>query len=269
MSVGFYELLQVPPDATPEAIRAAWQEQVAQVVRKLRAAEARHVDVAAIEARQAALKEAWDVLSDPARRRRYDRFRELSRTGLPADPEELWNAASSSLVDPAASAALEVIRALTDLRTGDGAPTPAGLPATGAASVEVVDDEPATGVTSAPVRRAPEPRPARPAGAALALDRSASAETLARLADQYGPTGAWLRALREMRHVTLDDLSATTRITQRFLDALERDAWHELPSGTFVRGYLKMVLKALEAGEGTDTDEMVEGYMSRFHRARG
>lgn len=269
MSVGFYELLQVSPEATPEAIRAAWQEQVAQVVRKLRAAEARQVDVAAIEARQAALKEAWEVLSDPVRRRRYDRFRELSRAGLPSDPEELWNAAASSLVDPAASAALEVIRALTDLRISDGAPATTSLPATGAASVEVVDEEGTTGVTSAPVRRAPEIRPARPAGAALVLDRSASAETLARLADQYGPTGAWLRALRELRRVTLEELSASTRITQRFLDALERDAWHELPSGTFVRGYLKMVLKALDAGDGIDIDEMVEGYMSRFHRARG
>lgn len=269
MSVGFYELLQVSPDAPPEVLRAAWQEQVAQVVRKLRAAEARNVDLAAIEARQVALKGAWEVLSDPARRRRYDRFRALSRAGLPSDPEELWNEASPSLVDPAAAAALEVIRALTELRTGDGPAALTTLPATAADTVSIEDDEAVTGVTTAPARRPPEPRPARPVGTPLPIDRSVPTETLGRLGDQYGPTGAWLRAVREHRKVSLADLSASTRITQRFLDALERDAWHELPSATFVRGYLRMAVKALEAGEGADVEDLVEGYMSRFHRARG
>ena len=63
MPIGFYELLQVSPDAPADAVRVAYQEQVAQVVRKLRAAEARQQDVAAIEARRSALGEAWAVLS--------------------------------------------------------------------------------------------------------------------------------------------------------------------------------------------------------------
>lgn len=274
MSVGFYEILQVPPDASPEAIRVAYQEQIAQVVRKQRAAEARQLDMAAIEARRLALKEAWEVLSDPARRRRYDRFRDLSRQSLPADAEALWREASRSLVEPAAAVALDVIRTLTTLRVDD-APPPAAvatpLPSSGAATVEIVDAE--TGVdgraVAASPRRAPEPRVARPQGAALALDRTVSAESLARLSDQYGPTGAWLRAVREARKVPIEDLSASTRITQRFLDAMERDAYHELPSATFVRGYLRMVVRALEALDGADLDDFVEGYMSRFHRARG
>ncbi len=100
---GFYELLQVAPDASPEALRAAYQEQVAQVVRRQRAAEARQGDTAPIEARRAALAEAWGVLSDPARRRRYDRFRELCKEGLPTDLDGLWARANASLVDPAAA----------------------------------------------------------------------------------------------------------------------------------------------------------------------
>lgn len=86
----------------------------------------------------------------------------------------------------------------------------------------------------------------------------------------YLRTGiAWLRAVREARKVPIEDLSASTRITQRFLDAMERDAYHELPCATFVRGYLRMVVRALEALDGADLDDFVEGYMSRFHRARG
>lgn len=278
--MGFYELLQVAPDAPLEAIRAAYQDQIAQVVRKLRALEARQQDVAPLEARRAALGEAYGVLSDPVRRRRYDRFRELARTGLPSDPEELWAQAGPSLVDPAAAAALEVVRTLTDLRVGEAV----GAPAPVVAEPEVVpvhvrppDAPPQADTVVVAVPRVPSTgtgqRPTRALSGpvlGLTLDRTVSSEDLARLLDQYGPTGAFLRAVRELRRIGLDQLSANTRISLRFLDALERDAYTDLPGATFVRGYLKMVLKALEAiASGTETDDFVEGYMSRFHRARG
>ncbi|MFZ5481009.1 MAG: helix-turn-helix domain-containing protein [Myxococcota bacterium] len=285
MAVGFYELLQVAPDAGSDAIRAAYQEQVAQVVRKLRAAEARQLDVSPIEARRAALGEAWAVLSDPARRRRYDRFRELSRTGLPSDPEELWAQAGPSLVDPAAAAAVEVVRTLSDLRVGEAL---AAVPAPPEPEVSPVrkraappPPEPVAEASfemPAPsIAPAPSPAPAR-ASAAVVRPSAAPAiqlgtipsEDLARLLDHYGPTGAFLRAVRELRRIPLDNLSGTTRITARFLDAMERDAYGDLPGATFVRGYLKMVVRTLEAiPPGPELDDFVEGYMSRFHRARG
>jgi Tfp pilus assembly protein PilN len=275
MPVGFYELLQVAPDAAVEQIRVAYQEQVAQVVRKQRAAEARQQDISAIEARRAALGEAWAVLSDAQRRRRYDRFRELAKGTLPADPEELWAQAGRSLVDPAAAAAVEVVRTLTDLRVGEAMGLPAPTPEPEVSPVLVRDDEPAAERLPSNRRLVETPRRATtsavvmPAAPALTLDRSIPAEDIARLSDQYGPTGAYLRAVREARRITLEALSASTRITLRFLDALERDAYAELPGATFVRGYLKMVARALESVDGPELDELVEGYMSRFHRARG
>ncbi|MES2640065.1 MAG: helix-turn-helix transcriptional regulator [Myxococcota bacterium] len=321
MSIGFYELLQVAHDAPPDAVRAAYQEQVAQVVRKLRAAEARQQDVAAIEARRAAIAEAWGVLSDPLRRRRYDRYRDLARGTLPADPDELWAQAGPSMIDPAAAAALHVVRTLTDLRVGEpvselGTAEPEisgvhvradrregrssesrehrGTEATdprpdlrGPERVQVrlaeAPHEPRSqesGVVVPPALVLPPPSVAmagrkpeapRPAPvSSLTIDRNVAAEDLARLLDQYGPTGAFLRATRELRRSTLPQLSATTRISLRFLDAMERDAYTDLPGATFVRGYLKMVVRALEAiPAGAEVDEFIEGYMSRFFRARG
>jgi hypothetical protein len=308
---GFYELLQVPPDASPEVLRAAYHEQVAQIVRRLRTAEAKQQDVAPIEARRTALADAWAVLSDPTRRRRYDRFRELARTGLPATLDELWAKAGASLVDPAAAAAVEGVRLLTDLRVGEpmiAAPPPpepevspvSVRPDSGrAARPEAPRAEPPRvaprpppterGVTRPVVAEAPGPAPvpatsevgaaprkpgdarSAPAPAAsLDLDRSVGAERLSRLLDQYGPTGAYLRAVRELRRIPLEQLSATTRVAIRFLDALERDAYNDLPSATYVRGYVRMVVLALEAvPPGPEADEMIDGYMSRFHRARG
>jgi hypothetical protein len=286
MPVGFYELLQIAPDATPEAVRAAWQDQVAQVVRKMRNAEAKKLDRAPIEARRLGLNEAYAVLSDPARRRRYDRFREISRTGLPTDPEELWRAAGPSLVDPGAAAAVEVIRSLTELKVGPPFSTQPERPATRevtspgfpAPTVSISEESPSVQplpsialepVDPAATRRATPTAARISPKAGPAIDRSASTEALARLFDQYGPTGAFLRAIRDVRRISTADLSVITRISQRFLDAMEADAYTDLPGSTFVRGYLKMVLRALEALDGSEMDEFVEGYMSRFNRARG
>ena len=296
MPVGFYELLQLAPDATGDAVRAAWQDQVAQVVRRMRSAEAKKLDRAPIEARRLALNEAYAVLSDPVRRRRYDRFREISRTGLPTDPDELWKIAGPSLADPGAAVAIEVIRSLTDLKVGppltDAAPaastrevTSPGFAAGSFAPNVTVEESasvpmlpvlpPATiaVASSDTASRSAAKATAKPAvppvKAGPVIDRTASAEALARLVDQYGATGAFLRSVREIRRLTPADLSTITRISQRFLDAMERDAFTELPGGTFVRGYLKMVVRGLEALEGSEIDEFIEGYMSRFHRARG
>lgn len=282
MPVGFYELLQIAPDASAEAVRAAWQEQVAQVVRKMRNAEAKKLDRAPIEARRLSLNEAYAVLSDPARRRRYDRFREVTRTGLPTEPDELWRAAGVSLVDPGAAAAVEVLRALTELKVGppfSAQPertqprevTNPGVPVAEVQPVAPTLPPPsiAPDAVESPAVRRPQPTARVAPASGPAIDRSASAEALARLFDQYGPTGAFLRATRDARRVSTADLSTLTRVSQRFLDAMERDAFTELPGATFVRGYLKMVLRALDALDPAETEEFIEGYMSRFHRARG
>ena len=95
-------------------------------------------------------------------------------------------------------------------------------------------------------------------------------EEVAKAVERAGTSGACLRAVRELRGLSLAELSTTTRISQRFLDALERDAYADLPAATFVRGYVKMVARALQiVGAGPELDNFVEGYMARFHRNRG
>ncbi len=51
---------------------------------------------------------------------------------------------------------------------------------------------------------------------------------------------------------------------------MEAENWGALPGATFVRGYLRMILRTLETpGTADEVEELVEGYMARFHRARG
>jgi curved DNA-binding protein CbpA len=263
---GFYEMLGVAEDADEPAIRTAYGQQVARLAGKLRAAESRQQDVAPLESRRAELQEAWSVLGDPVRRRRYDRFRELGKSGLPADPDEVWNAASRSLIDPAAAAALEVVRTLSDLRVGESVEVhlPAAEPEEGVVSrAAVVETGPAVPTRATAVsKRAP-----LPTREPLPMDRAVSREDMARLFDIYGPTGAFLKAARDLRRLTLEQLSNDTRVAIRFLDAIERDAFAELPGATFVRGYLKLAVRSLECLP--EVDEFVDDWMARYHRARG
>src|ERR1700733_14704879 len=85
----FYEVLGVGRDATPEEIQRAY--------RKL--ARTHHPDVnkdPAAERRFADISEAYDVLSDPDTRRRYDAFGPDFRQVPPDVDPETWTGASRS-----------------------------------------------------------------------------------------------------------------------------------------------------------------------------
>lgn len=51
--------------------------------------------------------------------------------------------------------------------------------------------------------------------------------------------GATLRAAREERALSIDQVSHDTRISARFLDALEADNYEALPAPVYVRGFLR------------------------------
>jgi cytoskeleton protein RodZ len=70
------------------------------------------------------------------------------------------------------------------------------------------------------------------------------------------PFGENLRREREMRGVSLEEISAATRIGTRFLQALEADQWDQLPGGVFNRGFIRAVARYL----GLDEDSLVAEY---------
>ena len=59
-----------------------------------------------------------------------------------------------------------------------------------------------------------------------------------------------------MRGVSLEEVSAATRISTRFLEAIESDRWDSLPGGVFNRGFIRSVARYL----GLDEDSMVAEY---------
>jgi cytoskeleton protein RodZ len=68
--------------------------------------------------------------------------------------------------------------------------------------------------------------------------------------------GESLRREREMRSVSLEEISATTKINLRFLHALEAEDFAKLPSGFFTRSFLRAYADYL----GLDTETILAEY---------
>src|SRR5271156_5202879 len=75
------------------------------------------------------------------------------------------------------------------------------------------------------------------------------------------PFGEHLKREREMRGVSLEEISAATRIGTRFLQAIENDQWDQLPGGVFNRGFIRSIARFL----GLDEDSLVAEYALGTH----
>ena len=57
--------------------------------------------------------------------------------------------------------------------------------------------------------------------------------------------GTFLRELRTRRGVSLEEIARKTRVAPRYLEALEADAYDQLPAPVFVRGFIRAYCQAL------------------------
>lgn len=67
------------------------------------------------------------------------------------------------------------------------------------------------------------------------------------------PFGSWLRQQRELREITLREISDATKISLRYLEALEEERFDLLPATLFARGFLRQYARYV----GLDPDEAV------------
>jgi cytoskeletal protein RodZ len=71
-----------------------------------------------------------------------------------------------------------------------------------------------------------------------------------------GLFGDRLRREREMRGITLDEISESTKISRRHLEALEREQFDQLPGGVFNKGFVRAYARFL----GLDEEQAVADY---------
>lgn len=72
--------------------------------------------------------------------------------------------------------------------------------------------------------------------------------------------GAALRALREQRALSIDQIAALSKVGARFLRALEEDRHEVLPGRVFARGFLIEYARALRVSES----DVVERYLRNW-----
>src|ERR671935_117825 len=76
--------------------------------------------------------------------------------------------------------------------------------------------------------------------------------------------GEKLRLARETRGIALREISEQTRISMRYLEAIESDNYGNLPGGIFNRSFIRAYAKFI----GYDEHEAIEDYL-RTMRERG
>ncbi len=105
----------------------------------------------------------------------------------------------------------------------------------------------------------------RPAGAAGGVGAGAGADerpdaTGAVIDASAEVTGAFLRKVREIRGLELSDIAQRTKISERYLRALEEEQFGEMPAAVYVRGYVTEYARALRL----DPQRVAESYLVRY-----
>jgi cytoskeleton protein RodZ len=73
--------------------------------------------------------------------------------------------------------------------------------------------------------------------------------------------GEFLRRERELRHISLDEVAERTKISRRYLEAIEAGRYERLPGETFVRGFIRSYAQSV----GLDPDDT----LLMYSQARG
>lgn len=77
--------------------------------------------------------------------------------------------------------------------------------------------------------------------------------------------GAWLRHQREARSVSLREIADASKISLRYLDALEQDRFDVLPAPVFARGFLREYARVV----GLNPDEVVNLFLLAVEDKKG
>jgi len=76
-------------------------------------------------------------------------------------------------------------------------------------------------------------------------------------------TGAVLKILREQKNMSLQNIADITKVSARYFESIEAEAFSKLPARAYIRGFLTNYAKAL----GYEPERIVSDYMKRYELA--
>ena len=128
-----------------------------------------------------------------------------------------------------------------------------GSPSAGAPEVVML------GAESPPV--VPPDGSIEPAGGRV-LDSRTQSVSRGDESERMASFGEELRRQRELRGIGLREISDSTKINIRFLEALEKNEFTHLPGGQFNKGFIRAYARHI----GVDAEELVDSYLMELRR---
>ena len=240
----YYEILDIGPDASAQQVHAAY----------LRAKSAYNKDSIALyslvgpEEREEALQQiekAYQILSNELRRQEYDRCH--------------------GILSPLEDVSGDTSKDMPKVISIDRVPP-----------MEVLDGEdlliaPATDFAGLEPDVGKIQEPQQSAAAATdseQTDTSRELEFPPGIADEIAHEIEWrgslLRKIRESQKLSIEEISATTKISRTYLQCIEEENFKKLPAAVFLRGFVTQVAKVLKLPH----DKVAGAYLARYFQAR-
>jgi curved DNA-binding protein CbpA len=114
-----------------------------------------------------------------------------------------------------------------------------------------------------PTVSAAEPRAAQPQHQQAPAQPPAPVTTQAVPAEITEFTGPVLKMMREQRGLTSRNVADITKLSGRYIEGIEDEAYKKLPARAYLRGFLVLYAKAI----GYESDRIVIDYMKRYDAA--
>lgn len=93
-------------------------------------------------------------------------------------------------------------------------------------------------------------------------ERALPPDVLEELEAKHGMGGKYLKAIREYKGITLNDIAERTKVQTTYLRYLEEERFNDLPPAVYVEGFINQVARLLKL----DVKHTVGGYMKHYHR---
>lgn len=234
----YYEVLEIPSNAKSEEIYHSYQ----------RAKSAYSTDSLALyslmsveECRNVLelVEEAYSILSDPTKRKRYDEARGINRDFNTHNYNQLSDRVAPQRSNPALknnnesnTPASAMLREEFVLNSNLGASASSSFGDMSTKEAQATSN--ATNVTKLVTQKR------------FALDYIINTEFDREIEESNDFNGNFLQKIREYKNVDLDRLSDMTKVSRLYLQALESEDYDKLPAPVYVRGFVFQYAKCLK-----------------------
>ena len=228
----YYEVLEIPSTARSEEVYHSYQ----------RAKSAYSSDSLALyslmspeECRNVLelVEEAYSILSDPMKRKRYDEARGINREFNALNYNALSDRVAptrNEISQVTSTSVTSMLREEFTLNSQNSAPISTGEMSPRAAQTL----HNTTNVTKLVTQQR------------FALDYVINAAFEREIEDNTEFTGDFLRKIREYKNVDLDRLSDMTKVSRLYLQGIESEDYEKLPAPVYVRGFVFQYAKCLK-----------------------